>query len=440
MTEQSPLQEQLRVSEARYWQLLNHLPLGFALHEILSDDQGQPHDYRFLEINAAFEQITGLCAADLIGKTVRQALPNAEMYWIEIYGRVALTGESVHFENYTRELDKYFDVVAYSPRRGQFACLFNDITEHKRIEKTLYLSRLTLDHMADAVFWIESTGQIIDVNETACRILGYTRKELLALSVPDVEPDFPLSRWPKHWQELQRAGTLCFETRHKTKIGRVFPVEVQVNFLTLEGRAYNLSIARDITVRKRMEEELRRLATLDPLTSLFNRRYFFTLAQQEYERLRQHRGYMALIIADLDHFKVINDRHGYLIGDQVLQAVADTVQRTLRPVDILGRYSGEAFAMVLPETDIATARALAERLRTAIADQAIATKHGSLSLTMSFGVAAMSDDNPMSLEQLLDHADQMLYQAKQAGRNRVVVWGEATTHPSPEQGGSVQLS
>lgn len=224
----------------------------------------------------------------------------------------------------------------------------------------------------------------------------------------------------------QPAGVYQWECQN-TKNGRWYDCRDKA-LRWIDGRIVRLEIATDITERKRMEEELRRLAISDSLTGLFNRRHFFKLAQKEYERFRRYHRPLALMMADIDHFKAVNDRYGHLIGDQVLQAVAGILQRNLRQVDILARYGGEEFVMALPETDITTALALAERLRNAISDTVFATEHGPLSLTLSLGVVAMSDGNSISFEYLLDTADRMLYQAKQAGRNRVVAWD---TKPDP---------
>lgn len=110
---------------------------GFALHEIILDKDGKLIDYRFLQVNPAFEKITGLKAKNIIGKTVLEILPETEKYWIETYGKVALTGVPAHFEQYSKALDKWFDVNAFQLAQNQFACIFSDITEKKKAEVSL---------------------------------------------------------------------------------------------------------------------------------------------------------------------------------------------------------------------------------------------------------------------------------------------------------------
>jgi len=131
------VEQKLRESEARYRTLFESMTEGFALHEILCDEQGRPCDYRFLDVNPAFERLTGLKRADLLSRCVRDVLPGTEAHWIENFGRVALTGEPVHFENFSASLGRWYEVFAYRPVVNQFAVLFTDITERKRAEDAL---------------------------------------------------------------------------------------------------------------------------------------------------------------------------------------------------------------------------------------------------------------------------------------------------------------
>jgi PAS domain S-box-containing protein len=126
-----------RQLELKYQTLFDRMLDGFALHEIICDDRGKPVDYRFLDANPAFEQITGLKRKEIVGRTALEILPNIEPYWIETYGRVALSGDPVFFDNYAQEMGKHFEVTSFRPAPHQFACIFADVTERKRMEKEL---------------------------------------------------------------------------------------------------------------------------------------------------------------------------------------------------------------------------------------------------------------------------------------------------------------
>ncbi|MBI3959675.1 MAG: HAMP domain-containing protein [Chloroflexi bacterium] len=134
----------LRKSEERYRMLFATMLDGYALHELIYAETGKPSDYRFLEVNAAFETMTGLSAQNIIGRTVRQVLPGIESTWIEMYGNVVLSGQPIQFENYAEPLDRYFEVIAFCPSPGQFATIFHDVTRSKQAEEALkeYAARL----------------------------------------------------------------------------------------------------------------------------------------------------------------------------------------------------------------------------------------------------------------------------------------------------------
>jgi len=128
-------QQELNLSSQKYQSLFDNMLDAFALHEIILDENGNPCDYRFLDANPAFEKMTGLKVKEIIGKTVLEVIPGLEKHWIETYGKVALTGKHIRFENYTEPLEKYYDVIAFQPAERQFACIFMDITDRKETQK-----------------------------------------------------------------------------------------------------------------------------------------------------------------------------------------------------------------------------------------------------------------------------------------------------------------
>jgi two-component system, cell cycle response regulator len=182
----------------------------------------------------------------------------------------------------------------------------------------------------------------------------------------------------------------------------------------------------------RLEQSLREanakiqhLSITDPLVGTFNRRYLNEQLVHEVERARRYARPLAVIMADLDHFKDVNDRYGHLAGDEVLKGFVELMKSSIRHAsDWVARYGGEEFVIVLPETDLGGAAAAAEKIRARCAATPIATSGGSLSITSSFGVAALKsgEESPVAAaESLLRSADAALYTSKRGGRNCVRV-------------------
>lgn len=139
-----------------------------------------------------------------------------------------------------------------------------DITDRKRAEEALRLTQFSVDHAGDAAYWTGLDAKFFYVNEEACRALGYSREELLSMTVHDIDPHFPKEVWREHWEDLRRRGSFTIESEHRAKDGRIFPVEVMVNYVRFNDREYNCAFARDITERKQAEEKLKMLT--DELT------------------------------------------------------------------------------------------------------------------------------------------------------------------------------
>ncbi|MHC4882707.1 MAG: PAS domain S-box protein [Planctomycetota bacterium] len=130
----------------------------------------------------------------------------------------------------------------------------SDITERKQTEQALQFTQFAVDRAGEAAYWMGKDGKFIYVNDLACQSMGYTREELLSMSVPDIDPDFPVEALPAHWEQLRKERTMRFESHHKTKNGQVFPVEISANFVEYDGQEYNCAFARDITERKVAEQ------------------------------------------------------------------------------------------------------------------------------------------------------------------------------------------
>jgi diguanylate cyclase (GGDEF)-like protein len=174
-------------------------------------------------------------------------------------------------------------------------------------------------------------------------------------------------------------------------------------------------LQRELIQKNRLLEQL---STTDPLTGLRNRRYLTEMLAVEFLRAQRHRTPLAVVMADIDHFKRVNDRHGHAAGDAVLEGVADVLRRRMRGSDHGGRYGGEEFLLVLANAEIEGARTFAERLRQEVEETEFRSDAGPIRVTLSLGVAALRACHETPGD-LVGEADEALYRAKQAGRNRV---------------------
>lgn len=305
-----------------------------------------------------------------------------------------------------------------------------DISALKQTEDALRTSerryRQIVENSHEGIWMLDPDGRTQFANTRIARMLGYGVEEMQGKSILDFMSD----EWrDTARKQIERVSDRAEERDFKfiRKDGSEIWTLLATSPLLDEsgGTIGTLAMAVDITERKQMEATLQQRAVSDPLTGLLNRRHFYQLAQQELERFRRYRYPLAAIMLDLDHFKQINDKYGHLVGDQILQAVSRILQESLRRSDILCRFGGEEFAILLPETDNQTAFNTAERLRTGLSGQSFETARGPVTLTASLGVAGIPAGSGLDLETLLDYADRMLYSAKEGGRNRVAMWPTA---------------
>ena len=286
--------------------------------------------------------------------------------------------------------------------------------------------RAVIDGVRDyAIFSLDRECHVESWNKSAERLFGYTADEMMGRDYLVLFPNDPSSA-VRHEQLVKGAiGTGWAEDegwwarKETTRFwgSSVVSVVEEVD----GGRSGYIVVTRDLTRKKREEDDLREEATKDFLTGLYNRRAFEEMARGEMARWQRGRDPLSLLIIDADHFKRVNDTHGHGTGDEVLRALAHGVRDQVRDLDIVARLGGEEFVVLLPSTDVVGARSAAERIREAIERLRVPTAEGvQVRFTVSVGVAEASRE-AASIELLLQRADAALYEAKRRGRNRSVI-------------------
>ena len=250
-------------AEERYRTLSHEMLNGFALHEIVRDTSGTPLDYRFLAVNPAFERMTGLKSGQIVGRTVLEVMPGTERHWIETYGKVAATGQPVHFESYAAELGKHFDVMAYRPAPGQFACVFEDVTERKLAVEDLArreaLLHSIVEGTTDVIVAKDVLGRYLLMNAATERSLGRRAADVLGRDDTALFPPDEARRVMDDDRGVLETGAT------RTLVETVTDAGGPTTFLTTkgpirdaEGRVAGLfAIAHDITERIATEASLR---------------------------------------------------------------------------------------------------------------------------------------------------------------------------------------
>ena len=264
----------LSQSEERYRSLVNDAPIGIFVNE----------GGRFVYANREFQRIVNATKAEqLLGMPVLDRIaPEFHAVVKDRIQQLTENGQPVPTldEQYVRLDGLRVDVAVtaiptFLNGTPVMQVLVLDIAERKRAEEALRLAKFSVERAADAVYWIDRQAMILDVNEAASLMLGYSKDELFAMTFHDLNPDFKVDSWPAVWAETQQRGTMVFETTHRAKNGRLIPIEVSVNYLFYEGKEYHCAFVRDITERKQAEKEQCRL--IEDLTrsqqhfqSLFN--------------------------------------------------------------------------------------------------------------------------------------------------------------------------
>ena len=322
---------------------------------------------------------------------------------------------------------------------GYLLAVHQDVSDLVAKEQQLKASQSELEAIirtaAVAIFTINAQGQVWSCNPASERLFGYAPSELLGQNINRLmgEPersqhDHYLRRYAERGLNTLRGRPTEFHAVHKN--GQSLTVQVAVTEVRKPDGPLFVGVISDLTERKQFETELQdanerllRLSTTDALTELANRRLLMQKLEEEWRRSLREGTPLSLLLVDVDHFKLFNDRYGHQAGDEALIAVAQVLKASVnRPADLVARYGGEEFVVLLAQTDGEGALAVAERCREALRAAAIAHALSSHSayLTLSIGMSCAVPVQGGKASQWLTQADLALYQAKAQGRDRVV--------------------
>jgi diguanylate cyclase (GGDEF)-like protein/PAS domain S-box-containing protein len=453
ITERRQVDQELRRSEERYRTLFDNMMDGIYR---------STHAGKFVDVNPALVKMFGYSSRDeMLAVDIKKDLyfsPDERgshildtgQEEVDVYRMRRKDGSEIWVEDHGYYVHDEQGNILY--HEG----MLRDITARKRADEIVRESEARLAAVMEGSQlgysdWNIQTGEILR-NERWAEMLGYTLKE--------IESTYQL------WEDLlhpnDRASALQAiqdhldgktpvhrdEYRLRAKDGsyRWILDQGKVVQYDQQGRPLRLTATHtDITSRKEAEFELRQakdalevthreleqafareqqLARIDTLTGIHNRRFLFELAEHEFNIAFRYHSLLSVLMFDIDGFKLINDNFGHSIGDQALQALTQVVSSQLRSVDVFGRYGGDEFIILLPQTGTQEAQVIGERIHASIAAMRIDTDKGPLSLTISLGIAQIRHHaaQPDTVDNLLLRADQALYAAKQAGRNCTVTF------------------
>ena len=295
--------------------------------------------------------------------------------------------------------------------------------ERDRLRESEQLYSNLVELAAIGISHVDPNGRFVHVNRRLCEMLGYSRTELLELSVQQVShPDDQLATEKERLRLIAgEIDSFKAEKRYLRKDGT--PIWVHITVATRRGvdarRLHDVSIIEDITERREAQNRVQFLATHDEMTGLANRTLFNELLSNAIARDRRYGRRFAVLFIDLDRFKIINDSLGHEGGDQLLKEMASRLKANVRESDVLARFGGDEFALVLPDTGGEGAFSVGERILERIAAHKFLSREGlNIRLTASVGVATLPDV-AASADELVQAADAAMYKVKDRGKNGI---------------------
>jgi len=418
----------------------NDMVNGFSYHKLMYDLKGEPIDIIFIEINDVLENIIGLKRENIVGKSIMEMILDNDISWIEKYNEVALTGRSNKFACYAKNLDKWFEISMFLSKKGYCALIWNDITQHKLYEKEIFRLNGLFEVLSNMNSMLLNTKSSEELFYKTCEIIA-KHKEFMLVWIGLNDPktftvipftyagenldyvqnivifsderleglgptgtsireartvvcnDFFASKFTLPWQSaakisnIKASAVVPFNFYGKaygalaiysTKTNFFQEREIQLMEKIAAGITYGLEHLDKEMKRKQAEERNLYLSYHDSLTGLYNRRFY----EEEIKRLDTERNLpISIIIGDVNGLKLVNDAFGHDKGDELLQKAAASILSACRTDDIVARWGGDEFLLLLPKTKTEEAENIVNRIKELYSNEQV----NALSVSISFG-------------------------------------------------------
>ncbi len=408
----------LAKSEEQYRALFNAMLYGWSVHELEAGPEGQPVTVRTLDSNPAWAEITGNAVMESGMANLTRLLPGDRAFWLDSFRSVVESGRTMHFQVFSDNLGKHLEITVFRLSSGRFATVLNDITARKQIEKALDAEteqlRVTLDSIGDGVISTDSQGAITMINGVAEQLTGWFGGSALGCPIGEVLEIYSgqsiasfvemTSQVFKHGEAASFSGGVSMQSRdgiERIIAGRAAPLK------STDGSMLGLVIVfRDVTEQYRKEEEILFLSYHDTLTGLYNRAFF----EEELKRLDTERQLpLSVIMGDANNLKLVNDVFGHGEGDELLKAMAQVLRESCRAEDIISRWGGDEFTILLPRTDTAQVAAICGR----IAERCVEFRTAERALSPSISLGYSTKESPETdVSQVIKTAEDMMYKNK----------------------------
>lgn len=403
--------------EPYFMGLFHSMNEGFLLMETIPDTEGIPVGFRVGGWNQSFADMFDINVDDdrIHGERIEAGFLDIEPIWFETCRQVAQSGRRMQMEIYRKASGRYFNVNLLVPAEQQLIALFSDITEVRKADEILKKHAVLFENAYDIIFYLKMDGSIIDANRTAMESYGYSYQELLGMKLQQLRHPSTLKDFSKQMEQSASRG-IIFESIHVRKDGTNFPVEVSSRSISLNGELIRINIVRDISERKRAEEQIQYLADHDALTGIANRGYLMRQLEMLLQKSAEKQEQFAVMLFDLDKFKMVNDIYGHNAGDEVLKQIASRLRHSVREGDIIGRLGGDEFVVIQPLIkEKEDSEIIANRILNLVATP-VAWKDAKLGIKISIGISFYPKD-AIDAERIIECADSAMYRIKRKGGN-----------------------